>query len=411
MKKNILSLQEAQAAIGEHLLLNGAERVALHDALGRIVALPHYALHPLPSYSQALYDGVVLARVPEKQEGRTCEYTLKGEIAAGDTLSRKCLAGQAYRIMTGAAIPQEGYSLVPQEKITVCENRVFVDEEDATTSGAYIKKRGGDCRIGTRIVKEGDCLTPADMGMLADTGHDDIQVRKKPVVAYCCTGSELVSHSADSGDGLKVSSNRYRLGGMIRTCGADAQDWGSVDDNRRFFAGRLTRMQKQRPECIITTGGMGPGKYDLVLEVFSSMGGTVVFTGIELRPGKSVLFGMLGKSLFFGLPGPPSAVKAVFQVLIRPVLLGMLGIETPIWTRAVLTHDFSSRKSGMPRLLEGVFSRRAKKAQVRLARKNERTNCYILCPPGKWQIRKGASVTICLEEPPHRLAPGEYQIF
>ncbi len=411
MKKIIFSLQEAQTAIAEDLTLNGIELVELHDALGRVAAAPQYALQPLPSYSQALYDGVIIARVPEKREGKRYIYILKGEIAAGDVHSRKCLSGQAYRIMTGAPIPPGGYSLVPQEKITVRENRVFVGEEDAKISGAYIKKKGGDCRIGTRLVKKGDCLTPADIGMLADTGHDDIQVRKKPVIAYCCTGSELVGHSADSGDGLKVSSNRYRLGGMIRTCGADAQDWGSVDDNRRSFAGRLTRMQKQKPECIITTGGMGPGKYDLVLEVFSSMGGRVVFTGVELRPGKSVLFGALGSSLFFGLPGPPSAVKAVFQVLVRPVLLHMLGIQTPARMRAVLAHDFSSRKSAMPRVLEGVLSRRAKGAVVRLARKNERTNCYILCPPGKWQVRKGTSVIIYPEEPPYWLAPGEYQLF
>ncbi|PIE63842.1 MAG: hypothetical protein CSA26_10995 [Desulfobacterales bacterium] len=411
MKKTILSLKEAQRAIDESLVPNGAELVELHDALGRVAASPQYALHALPSYSQALYDGVVIARMPKKRKGKRYSYSLEGEIAAGDIISRKCLSGQAYRIMTGAPIPEGGYSLVPQEKITISENRVFVDEEDAKTAGAYIRKKGGDCRIGTRIVKAGDCLTPADIGMLADTGYDDIQVRKKPVVAYCCTGSELVGHSADSGNGLKVSSNRYRLGGMIRICGGDVQDWGSVDDNRRSFEGRLARMQKQEPECIITTGGMGPGKYDLVQEVFSTMGGRVVFTGVELRPGKSVLFGVLGSSLFFGLPGPPSAVKAVFQVLVRPMLQRMLGIETPVQTRAVLTHDFSSRNSNMPRLLEGVLSHRAKGILVRLARKNERTNCYILCPPGKWQMRKGASVTIYSEEPPRWLAQGNYQIF
>ena len=409
--KQILSLSEAESAIKERISITGAEHVALHDALGRVAATPLYALHPLPSYSQALYDGVVISKIPAWKEGRRLIYTLMGEIAAGDIRNRRCTTGQAYRIMTGAQIPTAGWQVVPQESLVIEGQQVIVEVAALEGAGAYIRKKGGECRTGTRLVAIGDSLTPSDIGRLADTGHDDVLVRRPPVVAYCCTGSELVGNSADSGDGLKVSSNRYLLGGMVRLHGSTAQDWGSVDDKRRSFSGRLNRMQKQEPDIIITTGGMGPGKYDLVEELFLKMGGEIIFTGVGLRPGKSVLFGSLGNVLFFGLPGPPSAVKALFQVLVRPAILQMQGIGMSPSSFIPLGRDVVLRKSSIPRVLEGVFIGEEGRNGVRFTEKLEKSECYILCPAGRRHLKKGARVRVYGDAPPAWLGRGSYQRF
>lgn len=411
MEKKVLSLADAQAVIAEQARMIDSEHVELHDGLGRVAATSLYALHPLPSFSQSLYDGFVIAYTPAIRQKKVVTFQIVGEIPAGDIANRRLCFGQAYRIMTGARIPEKGWLVVPQELCSVEKDQLMVDAEGLRGKGTFIRKKGSQYRTGTRLVKKGECLTPSDIAILADTGHDDVEVRKRPVVAYCCTGSELVGNSADSGEGLKVSSNRYLLGGLLRVNGAAAQDWGSVDDRRRSFLGRMQRMLKQKPDFIMTTGGMGPGKYDLVEEIFSRMGGEIVFTGVGLRPGKSVLFGVLGKSLFFGLPGPPSAVKALFQVLVRPALLQVQSISAARSQQLVLASDIVLRKSSVHRVLEGMIVGRDGEEQVRLATDLERSSCYILCPPGRRLLKKGVRVRIYRDIPHPWLSYGDMQRF
>jgi molybdopterin molybdotransferase len=79
-------------------------------------------------------------------------------------------------------------------------------------------------------------------------------------------------------------------------------------------------LQKHQPDLLITTGGLGPGKFDYTRQVFRRLGGELLCTSLRIRPGKGTLLGMLGKRPFCALPGPPSAVRLLFYELLLPVL-------------------------------------------------------------------------------------------
>lgn len=115
-----------------------------------------------------------------------------------------------------------------------------------------------------------------------------------------------------------------------------------------------------------------------------------------MRPGKSILFGQLGRCLYFGLPGPPFAVQALFYALILPLIRNMQGYvpwKTEI-KRATLLNDIQLSGNEVLRLQEGVLFARNEVNMVRLAQPNEVPNCYIYCHAGRKNFQSGTLITV-----------------
>ncbi len=383
--ENKLSLQDARKTIIQHVFPAAKEIVSLMEALGRITARTYYAPHALPDYSQSLFDGYALASKSLHPGQGTMQYTLAGEVAAGDTSEKRITSGTSYRIMTGAMVPRGTWKVIPQEKCEEMDGIVSVNASVAAKLGNNIRARGTRLRKGSVLAPCGSCLTAPYLAKLAQFGFDSIEVSRRPRVAFFCTGSELIDTSTHKQQGKKFSSNRYLLSGLIRQNGSEVRDGGIVRDEERELEGRLVGLEAEEPAIIISTGGMGPGKYDLLEESFRRVGGKTLFTSIEMRPGKSVLFGLLGRSLYFGLPGPPFAVQTLFYTLIQPAIKAAQGCIRwkPEMGRALLLDDIHLRGKDMLRLQEGILSVQDGVNMVRLARQNEVANCYIHCHAGR----------------------------
>jgi molybdopterin molybdotransferase len=205
-----------------------------------------------------------------------------------------------------------------------------------------------------------------------------------------------VDRSANKEVGKKFSSNRFQLAGLIQQAGSSWGDRGSVDDQREPLEDKLAGIAGDSPTVIISTGGMGPGKYDLLEEIFTRVGGQTIFSSLRLRPGKSTLFGMLGESLYFGLPGPPPAVHALFHALVRPALMAAGGMKKwrPLTVRARLERDISIAKADTLRLHEGVLFQHRETCSVRLPSQKEIPNCYMYCQAGRKNFRRGSTIGV-----------------
>jgi molybdopterin molybdotransferase len=380
--QNQPTLSQARKSIRQHVIERAAEKVPLRETLGRIAAASHYAPYPYPEFSQSCYDGYVIAKTAVAKQGEPLAFHLVGEIAAGDTGDKTCTRGSAHRIMTGAPTPKGAWKVVPQEECREDNGRVVIPGSAIVQSPSRIKRKGSDLRQGSLLVRKGEGLMPAHLARLADAGIESVEVYSRPKVSFFCTGSELIDSAGKHLRGKKISSNRYLLSGLVRSLGACADDCDTVDDNKGAMRDHLRKVMENGADIIISTGGMGPGKYDLVEETFTSVGGVMYFNTLKLRPGKATLFGMLGHSLYFGLPGPPSAVQALFQVLVKPALLALQGVTR--WKsqtmRARLWEDLRPRKTGMLQLLEAVSWEEKGKRYVRLARNREIANCYLYYP-------------------------------
>ena len=149
---------------------------------------------------------------------------------------------------------------------------------------------------------------------------------------------------------------------------------------------------------IITTGGMGPGKFDLMEQVFADLGGQVIYNRLRVRPGKFTLFGMIGQVPLFALPGPPPAVRLLFYELIVPALAALQGHErglSPLMP-AILEHTLSVKKTGHLSLKGAVAKLTKKGLQVYPAGRAEPINAIIHLGGERLEAEYGESVLVRL---------------
>ena len=100
------------------------ERVALNQALGRVLAEPLYAPFEVPAWDNSAMDGYAL-RAADLPAAGGC-LPLAGRIAAGDAAAQALPAGHAVRIFTGAPLPSGADSVVMQEQCRLEGGQVWL---------------------------------------------------------------------------------------------------------------------------------------------------------------------------------------------------------------------------------------------------------------------------------------------
>lgn len=396
--KKSLSLQQALQTIVAAANRLPVEMVTLREAEQRITASAVVAAVPQPSFDESSRDGYVIPLEEKSAEYEKC-YRLAGEIPAGKPSAHILAPGTACRIMTGGCVPEGSAQVIPFENCIEQNGTLFVDSS-MSVKQTFIRKTGSEIALGEEIIAAGTVLQGWHLALLATCGVHSASVVRQPVAGFACTGSELVT-GADIeglGNGQKVSSNSFLLSGLLGSVGARPEDMGVIEDDEQELLNFFNKVRAGRLDVLVTTGGMGPGKYDLVERTFCEAGGKVDFRSLAVRPGKSILFGVLGRTLVFGLPGPPHAVRTLLNVLVGPALLamqGQSGLPSPSG-QAHVQHQIKIKRNGVLRLKDGVLTMEAGRCLVRYAGRLEMGNCFILLPPDKPHYSEGELVEIYL---------------
>ncbi|VTR65627.1 MoeA3: molybdopterin biosynthesis protein (fragment) [Desulfosarcina cetonica] len=173
------------------------------------------------------------------------------------------------------------------------------------------------------VLHAGEVVTPLVVGALASLRQAYVYVHRKPLVAVVATGDELTDFHEPAIPGKTVSSNLYALAAQALDAQAVPLSLGIVGDD--IEAQRALLAEAMNADVIITSGGTSRGKYDLVQKTFTSLGLKTRYSNIFVKPGKPTIFGTIGRSLIFGLPGNPAAAMLSFEQFIRPALFKMMG--------------------------------------------------------------------------------------
>lgn len=403
-----MNLQSCQQVIASNITTLGSEHVSLEAALSRVTASTHHAIVPQPEFRQSLRDGYVVGKTDEL-DGETVFLPVSGMIHAGKIAPPSLPPMTASRIMTGGMVPEGGIRIIPQEDCRETADGVEIPLSVIRRRNTFIQEQGCEVARGAEVVKAGTVLLPDHISTLAAVGCEEIEVYNRPRVGYLCTGSELVDTPQELHPGLKVSSNRYLLDGLIRQFGAEPAYLGTVRDSADKLAAVIDKLSYARYDLVISTGGMGPGKYDLIEQAFLTTGGDVLYNGLDLRPGKATLCGTLGRTLFFGLPGPPTAVRALMNSIVGPALLQMQGVnkQYPITLQAQMAHDLPVKRPGVMQLRGGLLSFANGRCEVSAASKLEPPSCYIVVPADRGSYEQGEPVDIHLTSVPFCTAIGQ----
>ena len=303
------------------------ERVNLPvaQALGLVTTADAVSRADLPRFDNSSMDGYAVRRADLL--GVTSEEVrllpVDGDIAAGDAGGQVLAPGRAWRIMTGAPVPEGADAVVRVEDTDghVREAQFRVEPGE----GANIRRAGEDVRVGDVVVPAGTRIGPAQVAVLVSCGVEEVEVHAPVRVVILSTGDELVPAGGEVGPGQIVDSNGPMLEALVREAGFFPVHVGHLPDDERTTRTEIRR-HLDTADAIITTGGVSKGAYDVVKEVLTGEG-SMEFTEVAMQPGKPQGFGLLGrrKVPVFTLPGNPVSTLVSFVVFVRPALLRRAG--------------------------------------------------------------------------------------
>ncbi len=319
-----LPVEEAIARILRAVQEVGDESVALHTAVGRVLRESVVAQYTHPAWRNSAMDGYALHA--DDVRGATAESPVSlpvaGTIAAGDQAPLSASPGTAWRIMTGAPVPDDIDTVVRVEDTDAGVIRVQVrSDRDAHRN---IRPRGEDFSAGATLLQRNMLMRAPHVGLAAASGRGALMVARRPRVAILTSGNELVDvHEFDAvlAGRRIVNTNGYMLAAAVIDAGGEVVDLGIAPDDPVAIAERIA--QAPLHDALVTCGGISVGAFDYTRDVVQRLGASLDFWRVRMRPGGPFGFGMLEARPWFGLPGNPVSAMVTFELFVRPALRRM----------------------------------------------------------------------------------------
>jgi len=333
----VISEEEAREKILSAVAPLPATEVSLGDALDRFAANDLFATIPLPPFDNSAMDGYAAVA---KSAGKNARLKIVGEQPAGLSKNLSLSKGEAVRIFTGAPMPTGADAVVMQEE-TQREGDFVLIQAEKILVGDFVRKAGADLAMGQQILKRGDRLRPATLGLLASQGIESVRVGEQARVAIVTTGDELAEPGQQPRVGEIFDSNGLMLASLGAKTGMEVAMRRHCPDDFDTLCTTLRDAVQQ--DAVIISGGVSVGEHDLVREALREIGAEIDLWRVVVKPGKPFLFGKRDRCLIFGLPGNPVSTFVTFLVFVRPALLRMMGATdlNLLRANARLTHEIT----------------------------------------------------------------------
>jgi molybdopterin molybdotransferase len=308
--------------------------VKLIDSLNTYCAEDIFAPIDMPPFSQSAMDGYAICGT-----GKT--FKVVGEIKAGDVHSKSIKQGEAYRIFTGAMIPNGTTAIAKQEIVERKENIITLQE--TVNLGMSIRRQGEEIKKNQLIIEKGTKLTPAIIGFLSGLGLINIPIRQKPKVAVIVTGNELTKVGEPLKKGKIYESNSYTLKAALNDIGISSSVFFVKDDFNATKQAILNAIKHH--QMVILSGGISVGDYDFVGKALLDIGVKQKFYKVKQKPGKPLFYGEIDQTKIFGLPGNPAAALTSFYVYVLTAIKVMMGANQPelLNIKAKMAHDYTKK--------------------------------------------------------------------
>lgn len=371
----MLSVDEALKLITQHTPDPVVVEVPVTTTLvGSVVAEDIYSGEAVPAYRASIVDGYAVNAL----ESPTTGPSTKGVFPVASITHANpggaltpLEPGTIARITTGAPLPPNANAVAMVED-TVLASSTPDGTEEATVEiltgdikpGENVREPGSDIALGSRVLQKGDLITSAggEIGLLAATGTKTVRVYKKPCIGVLSTGDELVEHNAPvtlQGGQIR-DSNRPSLLSCLASWGFPTVDLGIARDTpgeleqilrdglRGIGKANSSSSSSSSVDVIVTTGGVSMGELDLLKPTIErSLGGTIHFGRVSMKPGKPTTFATIPfkpspsssssqsqshreTKLIFSLPGNPASALVTLNLFVLPSLhkLSGMGITT-----------------------------------------------------------------------------------
>ena len=367
----LLPVDDAHARILEGLVPGDAERCALAEAMGRVVASDVASRLSLPPEAVSAMDGYAIRVADCQTVGAT--LTRIGESAAGRPWDGRLGPGQAVRIFTGAVVPDGADGIILQEDVEAGSETdgAVITVNEVPRDGKFIRPAGLDVTAGDIILTAGTVMSARLISLATSAGHTDISVWRRPHIGVLSTGDELVLPGDVPERGQIISSNATYLAAFIRACGAVPVDLGIARDRAGAMLEQV-RAASLPLDMVVTTGGASVGTHDHLVSDLSSAGTELGFWKIAMRPGKPLLHGRIDGIPLLGLPGNPVSSAVCANIFLRPAIAQLSGSKhRPQMIAAELTEALRENDQRQDYLRSSLRYGEDGRARVTPARKQD----------------------------------------
>jgi molybdopterin molybdotransferase len=350
----MVALDDALARLLEQAApLAETETVSISEADARVLARSVVSALQVPPHDNSSMDGYAVRAGTVVASG--VELAVSQRIPAGH-FGEPLAPGSAARIFTGAPMPAGADAVVMQEDAEPLEGGARVRINAVPEPGQWVRRAGEDVMRGAVVLKKGERLSPASLGLAAGVGMAQLEVTRRPRVALFSTGDELVTpgaiQPAQMPPGAIYNSNRFFLAALLRRLGCVVQDFGAVPDRLGATVLALKSAAREH-DLILTSGGVSGGEEDHVKPAIERLG-TLDLWKIAIKPGKPFAYGHIARpdgaaAHFMGLPGNPVSSFVTFLLLVRPFLLRLQGASRLDAPALALRADFDWPRPGTRR--------------------------------------------------------------
>ncbi len=321
---SLIPLEEARSVLLEHAKpVLEHEMVPIENSAGRVIAIDVEARINVPPFARSAMDGYAVVAEDTYGAGEFSPKSLKvvGVVRAGDESAVKVGPGHVVEVATGAVLPEGADAVVKVERTEITDDSLKVFKP--VHPHENVSQAGSDIASGALALKHGDVLHPGKIGVLAALGIGEVEVLRKPTVAVAPTGNEVCELGKEPTPSQVYDVNSYTIMSLAEGNGCDAIRHPVVEDTLESIGALLDGVKES--DVVIFSGGSSVGERDILVDVLAERG-DVIFHGVQIKPGKPTLFGMIGEQLVFGLPGYPAACLTVGNALIAPALRKMASL-------------------------------------------------------------------------------------
>ena len=315
----MVSIKKALEIIDENIGHVNREIIPIEEGVGRVVARDYIADYDLPRFNNSAMDGFAIKLC---NSGGVVE--VEDIIYAGDRAEDiEVKEGFGVKIMTGAVTPKGCEAIVPIEDIKELDSG-RIKLPDGIKLNSMVRFKGEDIKSGERFLSKYQRLNGYSLALLASQGVTHIEVFRRVRVVIFSTGEELKAHYERIEPHQLYNSNSLMFYGRAKELGCEVSYLNIAKDNINSLKEQIE--ESLNADIILTSGGISVGDRDYTLQAFRELGMEVLFSKVDIKPGKPTTFGKIGNLAVINLPGNPLASAVNFEIFVKPAILKLSGL-------------------------------------------------------------------------------------
>ena len=307
------------------------QRVASHEAAGRVTAEAVYARFSSPTFHSAAMDGFAVRADDTFAAREDAAVTLQVQTArTGGPLQ----AGHAVAVNTGHPLPEGADAVIMIENVVAALPDSTAPQSISIEAPAFpwqhVRRIGEDIVATELLFPQGHTLTAYDVGTLLSGGIWEVRVYERIRVRIIPTGDEVLDFTArpEPGPGQVIESNSQVLATLARGLGCEVERVAPVPDVPEVIRQAVTASLDDNVHLTVICAGSSAGSKDYTRATIAALGEVLVH-GIAAMPGKPSLLGLCKGRLVAGAPGYPVSSVICFEELLAPLIAWLGRGEAP----------------------------------------------------------------------------------